>query len=76
MANFENVNIYLEAKSKDELIAQQILNNNVNQVEYGYQTPMKDGSKWIVWFTADLRSWIDHNTAPLIGGIAIGGTND
>ncbi len=76
MANLENVNIFLEAKDKNELVALQILNNQVNQIEYGYQTPMKDGSKWVAWFTADIKSWINPVTAPTIGGIAIGGVNE
>lgn len=47
------VNIYLEASDKDELIKMQLMNNMINNKAYNYQTPYKDGKKWVVWFFAD-----------------------
>ena len=51
------VNIYLEASNKDNLVKLQVLTNGLNGRAYNYQTPYKDGKKWIVWFFAD---WNNH----------------
>jgi len=59
MANLESVNIFLSAKTPEEIVGLQILNNAINGIEYHYQTPMKDGDKWIIWFFADVKDWID-----------------
>ena len=52
------VNIFIEASSKEKLIALQVYTNTINSRAYNYQTPFKDGSKWIVWFFADYENHI------------------
>lgn len=47
--------VYLEASSKDKLIKLMLLNNEVNASSFNYQTPAQEGSKWVVWFYADLN---------------------
>jgi hypothetical protein len=51
------VNIYIEASSKENLVKLQIMTNNINGKAYNYQTPSKDGKKWVVWFFAN---WQNH----------------
>ena len=51
------VNIFIEASSKENLVKLQVLTNGMNGKAYNYQTPYKDGKKWIVWFFAD---WQNH----------------
>ena len=50
------VNIYIEASTKDNLIKLQAMNNMVNAKAYNYQTPYKDGKKYVVWFYADFTN--------------------
>lgn len=45
--------IYLEAKTKNELINEMLKNNQKNNKHYQYKTPMKDGDKWVVWYYED-----------------------
>ncbi len=47
----------MEASSKENLVKMQILTNQINGKAYNYQTPQKEGSKWVVWFFAN---WQDH----------------
>ena len=63
MVKLNNVNIFLSAKSKEELVLLQVANNTINQIQYAYQTPTKDGKEWIVWFFADITEWINPNDA-------------
>ena len=51
--NPNRVNIFIEAETKSDLIELQLINNAFNGKAYNYQTPMKDGDMWIVWFFAD-----------------------
>ena len=48
------INCYIEASTKDKLIELQLLNNEVNGKQFNYQTPYKDGKKYVVWFFADI----------------------
>ena len=48
--NIDRVPLYLEASSKDKLVSLMQANNTVNSKSYNYQTPAKDGSKWVVWY--------------------------
>lgn len=36
----------------------QVLTNHTNGKSFNYQTPMKDGKKWVVWFYADVNNYI------------------
>jgi hypothetical protein len=57
--NLTNVNIFLRANSPEELIELQLINNALNGVHYNYQTPIYDGTSYIVWFFADVKKWQD-----------------
>ena len=59
MAELNNVNIFLRGNSPEDLIKLQLANNAINGIQYKYQTPMKDGKGWVVWFFADVSEWID-----------------
>lgn len=48
--NPDRVPLYLEASSKDKLILLMQAMNVVNAKSYNFQTPTKEGSKWVVWF--------------------------
>jgi hypothetical protein len=48
--------VYIEASSKQNLIQLMLYTNRVNSRSFNYQTPMKEGKKWVVWFFADLES--------------------
>lgn len=56
-----NVNIFLRAKTAEDLVELQIINNMLNGVHYNYQTPMYDGTNWYCWFFADVKNWTDPN---------------
>lgn len=47
--------IYLQAKTKDELIAKMIKNNLGKGKHFKYFSPIKDGSNWVVWYYADVK---------------------
>lgn len=49
-----NIPVYLEASSKRELIEKMLKNNMLNGKVYNYQTPVKEGRNWVVWFFADV----------------------
>lgn len=59
MAVLTNVNIFLSAKDKLELVSLQVVNNQINGIMYGYQTPVWTGKEWVVWFFADINEWND-----------------
>ena len=63
MAQLNNVNIFLRAKTPEDLVKIQVANNIVNGIQYKYQTPMKDGAMWVVWFFADITEWKDPSKA-------------
>ena len=44
------VKLFLEANTKEELIALQIVNNLKHGMRFIYDSPVKDGSKWVVWY--------------------------
>lgn len=50
----QNIPVYIDADSKDELIKKMLSNNLINQKVYNYQTPVKEGRKWVVWYYADV----------------------
>lgn len=59
-ANLELIPIYLDERSKDDLIRLMYLNNQTNQIKYNYMSaPVKEGSRWVVWFYADIKTWQD-----------------
>ena len=51
------IKIYLEAKSKDELIEKMLLNNRRHGVGFKYDSPIKEGKLWVVWFTANIAEY-------------------
>lgn len=51
--NISLVMLWLEATKKENLVALMRYCNDVNMRAFNYQSPMKDGNKWIVWFYAD-----------------------
>lgn len=57
MAHQSEVKLYLEASSKDELIQKQVDNNNFHSMGFVYDSPIKEGSKWVVWFTANVMAY-------------------
>ena len=63
MSSRTNVNIFLKANSPEELVRIQLANNALNGMQYKYQTPMKDGKSWVVWFFADVTEWKDPSNA-------------
>jgi hypothetical protein len=54
--NADRVPVYLKAKSKENLIKMMHAVQMINSKNYNFQTPMKEGSEWVVWFFADLKS--------------------
>ena len=44
------VPFYLEAGTKDELVALMIRNNLSNQKFYKYFDIQKDGKRWVAWY--------------------------
>jgi hypothetical protein len=46
--------LFLEAKTKEELIKKQFENNLKFQTSFVYTNPMKDGDRWIIWYTANV----------------------
>ncbi len=53
--NIFNIPVYLEAKNKDDLVKKMLSNNMLNGKIYNYQTPYKDGKKWVVWYYAEVN---------------------
>ena len=54
MSKITTIQIYLEAKTKDDLIKRMVENNLRNQSFYNYSTPTKDGDKYITWYYEDI----------------------
>ena len=52
--NLSLVLVSIEASNRDNLIALQNYTNNINYRAFNFQSPMKDGTKWLVWFYADI----------------------
>ena len=52
--NLSLVLVSIEASNRDNLIALQNYTNNLNYRAFNFQSPMKDGTKWLVWFYADI----------------------
>ena len=44
------VKLFIEASTKEELVVLQIRNNVINNTRFIYDTPMKDGDKWVAWY--------------------------
>jgi hypothetical protein len=59
--NLNNIPIYLEASTKEELMGLMWANNAINSRAYNYMNPFKDGKKWVVWFYADINNWKKPN---------------
>lgn len=45
--------LYIEAKTKDELVKAMLINNMAHSAHFRYFDIQKDGSKWVAWFYAD-----------------------
>ena len=54
-----NVLIFLKAKTKEELVELQVLNNHINHMHFNYVAPIWDGKEFSIWFFADITEWID-----------------
>ena len=52
------VKLFLVADSKEQLVKAMHENNSFHGTGFKYDGPMKDGKKWIVWFTADLLMYL------------------
>ena len=50
-----NIPVFIEASTKKELMRKMFNTNFINQRSYNYQTPIKDGNKWVVWYFADIE---------------------
>jgi len=59
MTNLNAVNVFLKSKTPEGLIALQVLNNILNNVQHTYTIPVWDGKQWFVWFFADVTTWQD-----------------
>lgn len=57
MGHPAEVKLYLEASTKDELIQAMVDNNRFHQMYFAYDSPIKEGSKWVVWFTANIQEY-------------------
>lgn len=59
-ANLSLVQVYLDAKTRDDIIRIQYINNILNQVKFNYSKPvqLKNGT-YEVWFYADITNWKD-----------------
>lgn len=49
--------IFLEADTKEDLMALMFASNAVNGKMFNYMAPVKDGKKWVVWFYADFQTY-------------------
>ena len=59
MANLQTVNIFFRAKTPEEIVRLQLINNQINSAQFSYQTPVWTGKDWVCWFFADTKSWND-----------------
>ena len=55
--HINEVKLFLEASSKEELVKKQIENNRLHGYGFKYDAPMKEGKKWVVWFTANVAEY-------------------
>jgi len=55
--HINEVKLYLEASSKEELIKKQIDNNRFHGMGFQYDSPIKDGKKWVIWFVANIAEY-------------------
>ena len=51
--NIFKIKFFLKANTKEALILKMRNNNIKNNTMFEYGDPIKDGSEWVVWFTAD-----------------------
>jgi len=59
-ANLELIQIYLEGKTKDDIVRIQYLNNQINATKFNYTPPeQQKNGVWVVWFFADIKEWQD-----------------
>lgn len=58
--------VFLEAKSKKELVSLMLKNNLTHGMHFRYMPPLKDGKKWVVWYHIDIAN---HNMKQLISGV-------
>lgn len=56
-AQLELIPVYLEAKSKKELVMKMFLTNKLNVRKYNYMSPMLEKDVWVVWFYADIKNY-------------------
>jgi hypothetical protein len=54
MSNLTTVRVFLEAKSKEEMIIKQMENNSKRGTWFDYSVPVKDGNVWVCWYFDDL----------------------
>ena len=59
-SNLELIQVYLDGKTRDDIIRLQYFNNQINQTKYNYTAPvqLKNGT-YEVWFYADIKEWQD-----------------
>lgn len=55
------IKYFLEADSKEELVTAMAVNNVNFGGGFTYDTPMKDGRKWVTWFTVSISELAKHN---------------
>lgn len=46
--------LFISADSKELLVKHMHENNVFHSTGFQYDAPMKDGKKWVVWFTANV----------------------
>jgi len=50
------VPVFLEAKTKEDLVLLMLSNNLNNGMHFKYFSPIKEGKKWVVWYYRDIKS--------------------
>lgn len=56
-ANLDLIPMYLEAKTREELMRLMWANNYANHMKFNYMEPRLENKKYIVWFYADLKDY-------------------
>ena len=51
------IKLFLEANTPRDLVKAMLDNNHLHGTSFKYDTPQKHGTKWIVWFTANVAEY-------------------
>jgi hypothetical protein len=56
-SNLFKIPLFIKADSEEELQRKMLFNNAINQREYKYYEPIKEGDIYKVRFVEDVREW-------------------